>query len=324
MRILATTSALALSAIATAAGADYTSYHIGNSLTWDSQPEAIAAMSGSRGRTHDVGYHIRCGSSLDQIAADDVTCIAPVADYGVWRNALPAHNFDAITIQPHTGAAATLLGDQTVITQMIDTAIGGANSYADTRFYIYQAWPRLTRLPNDYTTLWNASTANADGTATVYTREYFNHLIGRVRGQRPGAAVGMIPVGEVMAEIDARLKSGELVIPGYSDASDFYREDVHLHMNSLGRFVAASTTYAVMFGEDPTGIASPAGFFNQADTETVFWDSALLTPQVQADLQEVVWDVVQDHPFTSVPEPSSLLIALVGGGLLCTRRRRAS
>ena len=113
----------------------------------------------------------------------------------------------------------------------------------------------------------------------------------------------MIPVGEVMARIDAELKAGTLVIPGYRSAQDFYREGIHLHMNALGRFVAASTTYAVMFGEDPTGIASPAGFFNDADTPAVAWDSALLTTQVQQDLQEIIWQVVSEHPYTNTSEP---------------------
>lgn len=301
-----------------ALGEDFSSYHIGNSLTWDSQPTAIAAMSAAQGRSHEVGYHIRCGSSLVQIAGDDITCITPVESFGVWRNALPNHNFDAVTMQPHSGS--TMLQDQTVLLEMIDAAIGGVNSYADTRFFIYQAWPKLGNPPNDYATRWNTATVDADGTAMVYTEDYFDHLIERVRAARPDATVDMIPVGAVLAEVDARLKSGDLVIPGYSSAQDLYREDIHLHMNSLGRFIAASTTYAVMFDEDPSGIASPEGFFALDDTATITWDSALLTPEVQADLQEIVWDVVSAHP--NVPEPGTLMLGAVGACMVSMRRRR--
>jgi hypothetical protein len=42
--------------------ADTSSYHIGNSLTWDSQPDGIAALANANGKNHVVGYHIRLTS----------------------------------------------------------------------------------------------------------------------------------------------------------------------------------------------------------------------------------------------------------------------
>lgn len=277
------------------AWADFTSYHIGNSLTWDSQPNAVAAMARSRGHDHRVGYHIRCGSSLVQIAGDDQTCVPPVERFGTWRSALAGHRFDAITIQPHT--RSTLAQDQAVILEMIDTAIAGGSTYGGTRFYIYQAWPRTGNAPDDYTQRWLADTPDDDDTPMAYTRQYFAHLLARVREARPEARVDLIPVGEVFARIDAQLKSGDLVIADYTSANDFYREAIHLHMNDLGRFVAATTVYAVLHDEDPRGLALPAGYFSNADDAEhgIVWDAAVLTPQTAAALQAVVWEVVSDR-----------------------------
>ncbi|MGB0767717.1 MAG: hypothetical protein ACPGYV_08395 [Phycisphaeraceae bacterium] len=300
---------LALSLLAfvgPAAADDYKSYHIGNSLTWDSQPEGLAAMSGTQGRTHEVGYHVRSASSLDMIAADDVTTIPVVEDFGLWRDALPGHNFDAIVMQPHPTATSTLLSDQTIIAEMIDAAIGGANSYADTRFFIYQAWPRLGDrfVPVwDYTNNYVVSTDDADDTITATTRDYFDHLLARVKTARPDAQVELIPVGEVFYEIDQRLKSGELVLPGFDEAGDFYRDNVHL--SSTGRWVAANAVYAAMFGNNPGGVLPvPEGEF----------ESSQLTPELAAELQSVVFEIV--------PEPGSMTL-LAGLGLLLARRRRA-
>jgi len=296
------------------------SYHIGNSLTWDSQPLSLQAMAAARGKTHVVGHHIRCGSSLPLIAGDDKTCVDPVAAFGTWRNALANHAFDTVVMQPHT--RSSLAQDQAVISEMIDIAAAGPGG-SGTRFLIYQAWPMTGPTAADFGATWDTATPDADAQAMVYTRDYFNHLIQRARADRPGVTIDIIPVGEVFDELDARLKSGELQVADYTSANDFYRDGVHLHMNALGRFVAASTQYAVIFNEDPSGLARPSSFFDNADIPSlgIDWDAELLTPQVQADLQAVVWDVVGGPAYTNIPEPTSaMILAIAGVGLTCRRR----
>lgn len=324
MKIICTGIALTVCAFAFAeqSHAQTTSYHIGNSLTRDSQPLSLEPFVGQTGLTHTVGRHIRCGSSLPDIWADLETCVDPIAPFGTYDQALPNHDWDFITIQPFPDS--TLSQDRTIIGNFIDLSrSNGRNS--NTRILIYQAWPQTApgRVEVDYTGLWDRSAQDSPEQAMLFSHDYFDLLIDDVRGDHPGTQIDIIPVGEVFAELDRRLKSGELVIADYTDANDFYRDLVNLHMNSLGRFVAASTVYATMFGEDPTGLTSPDGFFDEPDIPEngVDRDSELLTPEVQAALQGVVWDVVSTHEFSGVPEPSSLGLLLCGSGFWVMRRR---
>jgi hypothetical protein len=293
--MLAFVAQMAITVLATTgAGSDpRSSYHIGNSLTWDGQPEAVAAMASQRNRELRVGYHIRCGSPLPRIAGDDETCVDPAPPFGVWRQALAHHPFHVITIQPHTGS--TLKADEAVILEIIDSA-QHAPAGAPTQFFIYQAWPAMDADDSDYTALWNRPATDHDDQRMVYSREYFEHLLRRVRRARPAAPIGMIPAGEVLAELDRRLKEGSLRLMDYQSAADFYRD--RLHLSVPGRFVAGSTIHAVIHDEDPTGLIKPDRFYNEVDDleANLRWRGHHLTPELQQAVQQLVWTVVTQRP----------------------------
>ena len=115
-----------------------TSYHIGNSLTWDMLPWGLSAMGTVSGKTHHTGYHVRAGMHLDYIwdHPDDTTY---TNTYGNYVNALPSNEWDFVTMQPFYKAESTLGQDENRIIDFIDLTRSGPS--LSTRFFIYSAWP---------------------------------------------------------------------------------------------------------------------------------------------------------------------------------------
>ena len=261
-----------------------TSYHIGNSLTWDSQPDGLEALAGQWGQLHDTGHHIRCGQSLKAIwDVPDDTCVAPVGEYGPFLAALPNHTWSAICMQPFPGASSTLGTDERVILDMIAVARQNpANSGA--RFYVYASWPEH----DYYASSWTMPVADSDGTPTVQARAYFRHLIERVRG-RTAARVYVIPVGEVLYVLDQRLRAG--AVAGFGSVADLYRDDIHL-THDVGRFVAAVTTVATLYARDPRDIVKPVSYYGS--------DPSIFTPELYDVIHDVVWMAVSEHPYTGI------------------------
>lgn len=260
-------------------------YRIGNSLTWDSQPDGIEALAGQRGYLHDEGYHIRCGQTLENIwAVPDDTCVAPVPEYGTFTGALSTHPWNAVTMQPFRGGTSTLVDDERTILDMLALADGNPDN-ADTRYYIYETWPDRT----DFVNSWTQAVPNDDTAPTVMARAYFGHLIERVRAatSRP---VYVIPVGEVLYELDVRLQAGQ--VPGVTEISQLYRDDFHLGLD-VGRFVAGLTVFSTLYAQDPTGITKPEQYYGAS--------AAAFTPAMYAAIYDAVWSVVSGHPHTGVP-----------------------
>jgi len=269
-----------------------TTYQIGNSLTWDSQPLGIAAIADDFGFDHTVGYHIRCGYSLQRILDDPTsTCVNPVPEFGTFGSALPGHKWDAITLQPHPNVAeppgqehlpaSTLLSDVTSISTLINLAQTNIAN-ADTTFYIYSAWPRISNFETD----WTSSVADEDTTETIYAREYFDLLFNRVTAAT-SAKIAVIPVGEVLYELQQRIEAGQ--VPGFTTLNQLYRDDIHLTFD-VGRYVAGITTFATMYGIDPAGSTKPNGFYGS--------DSAF-SPELYEAVHAAVWDVISANPFAN-------------------------
>lgn len=265
-----------------------TSYHIGNSLTQDSQPLSLEAFAVAAGKQHRVGYDIRSGASLRTIVAEPENTTNPVSTYveefGRFGAALPNHAWTNVTMQPHSTGGSTLATDVDSILTLIDlTRSNPAN--ANTRFFIYAAWPQL----GNYQQQWNYPSPDVDSSPTIRAREYFTHLMNRVRAATD-AEILMIPVGEVLNEIDVRLKQN--AVPGYFSVNQFYRDALHFN-DPLGRYTAALTTYATMFNRDPTEFTRPEGFFegNPVNSDLIY-----------ALINDAVHDVVEGHPFSGIEE----------------------
>jgi len=275
---------LCLALVSTATAAPRT-YRIGNSLTWDSQPKGIEALAAQRELKHVEAYHINCGKSLQRIwTHPEEICVSVVEPFGTFGKALPNHDWDAVTFQPHPGAGSTLATDAARIVDFITkTRSNGRNG--NTVFYIYAAWPGKNHGP--YHTTWMRDTPDADDTKTIQTRAYFDHLIRRVRA-KTDADVRVIPAGQVVYELDRRMLTGE--IAGYASAADLYRDPVH--MNNVGRFAAGVTTFATLYKQDPAALKCPPKHYGGGKD---------FTPELYRAIHEAIWAVVTEmHPVTGV------------------------
>ncbi|MEQ8211987.1 MAG: hypothetical protein RH917_19470 [Lacipirellulaceae bacterium] len=288
------------------------SYHIGNSLTWDSQPKALESFAAARGKEHEAGYHIRTSSSLAMIEEHHDAISRRVtnsAEHGRYREALPSHKWDAVTIQPFASGGSTFADDLDVIHSMIDlTQSNPAND--QTQFYIYGGW----RNRNGYRSIWERESSTVETTRTVQSRDYYEDVVRRVR-EETDAEVYLIPVGEVISRLDYEIEAG--AIPGFDSFRDLYRDNIHMSY-SVGRFLASLTTFAVTQNESPYGMEVPEDFFG---------GSKILSAEQQIALQEVVAEVINANDYTgtayfanpyemapsisiaAIPEPASLLLA---------------
>ena len=262
-------------------------YRIGNSLTEDSQPNGITALAAQRNILHDTGYHIRNAMPPKYMWENPLDTKVPPNHYGALMDALPNYTWDAVTIQPYNAPSVptTLLDDEQVILSMIAlTRRNPANS--NTVFYIYAAWPKQTDWGEGdagYATQWVSSVPDRDETPTTLCREYFNLLLKRVRFQTD-ATVCMIPVGEVLYELDARLRNGE--VPGHTSIRQLYRDTHHL-TRDIGRFTAGLTVFSVVHRENPERIVQPEVFYRGDD---------VFTPEMYAAIYASIKRVAQNQP----------------------------
>jgi len=257
------------------------SYHIGNSLTWDSHPLGVAALARTQGFDHEAGYHIRCNSSLNGIVANPFnSCISFPTPYLSFSTALEGFAWTAVTMQPYPmpGVRSTLGTDARAVLDLIDlTRRNPANSA--TTFYVFATWPDAW----NYDAAWNREVADSPETPTVPSREYFDLLVDRVRGSTD-ARVGLIPLGEVFYRLGLRMEAGDL--PGWESRDALFRDGRHLTQDA-GSYVAAAAVYATLFGFPPHGLSKPPGLFGEA---------ASFSAEFEALVHDTVWDVVSTHP----------------------------
>lgn len=106
----------------------------------------------------------------------------------------------------------------------------------------------------------------------------------------------MIPTGDVLYELDKRIKAGQ--VPGLIQSEgveQFYVDGFHFNPSphlggSVGTYVVGLTFYATLFQNDPTGLSGALyGLDDVVDAPLI------------AALQDVVWDVVSTHPYTGIP-----------------------
>lgn len=133
----------------------------------------------------------------------------------------------------------------------------------------------------------------------------------------------MIPLGDVFEQMSILASDGQL--GDLSSGADFYTDDIHF--NNVGRFIASSVFYSVMFGDkidQPIDQTVMDQFWsNRNATSTLDYPDFDITTQMQAAIQDTVWDTITANPeVTGVPEPATGGIILAGLLLAGRRRRR--
>ncbi len=281
-------------------------YNIGNSLTWDSQPDGVSALASSQNINLTVGYHIKAGRPLSYSTANpsDATI---TNGYGTFTNALGNNAWTIVSIQPYIGstlATSTLGTDIAAVNLLINLTKAGPPS--NVRYYIYEGWPNtpswsFPALSTDaYSTIWDAPSVNDLNTPTALSREYFDNLYVAVKAAHPNDQIFVIPVGSVLSALDKEISTGH--INGLHSIYDLYRDSTHLTLD-IGRFVAAATVYATYFGSSPVGLEVPPGFYTRNGQSNGQPSRLVNDIALRNQLEQVVWDVVSNDPRTGIGTP---------------------
>ena len=243
----------------------FNTYHVGNSLTWDSSPSNLGALGEHPSSTQiQNGWHIRCGMSLDYIYSNPTdVCVSPTS-FGTWDQALTEKNsWDALTIQPFPRFTSTFLSDVSVVNSMADQCF--QNDGFDKKIFIYSGWPWQSEA--GFVSDWNRPVGMDGAQPTIISSAYMESLVDELRSDRANA-VYLIPVGQVLYNLGISLEqdpfeysnsSGEMQV--FDSTYSLYRDQYHLDLQ-FGRYVALMTMYTCLVGEMPyfvDGISTGVG-----------------------------------------------------------------
>lgn len=279
-----------------AAEAQYSSYHVGNSLTNDSlgnvkqssNNSGFQEIAGFYGQTQTIGFHIDSGQPLHNIwdnplgvpGSGDNDLDLTREPYSGYSNALPNYPWDAVVLEPYYSAEATLGSDKQMLANFAGITSGSP------WFYIMQVWPQQSwsAQEGNYQAYWDGASIDSDDTFTQPRREFYQNLMGDLDNR-----YRMIPTGEVFYEIANAIGSG--VFPELTGMSAFYRDNVHLSYD-LGRYVAAATMYSTMHKQDIRNLVPPSNIF----------DPLVLSLSIANRLNSIIWNVVSGSPYTGIAD----------------------
>jgi len=321
-------------------------YFVGNSLTMSTTLDRVHALTALRGIDLQFGSQLSGGKTLirhlrymqepDQTWSSWETNVPAGSTFtpdpnhwqpqplrfGRYDKALVDHKWDALVLQLH---GPNLHDELLAVSGFIDLAQKHDSAKF---FYLYSTWPFRPRPGRgapptniDYASLWQAEyTAGPDDTSraaatNVPSRSYTDHVLRHLRTRYPALAdrIRLIPVGEVLFDIDRRLKSGELagvanlarrtpaLVPGFGDRTAL-TEGVnvlyadHIHFNpvphktpSLGIMISGMTVHTVLTGRNPIGLSAVAYALDDPR------DSALVE-----QIQRIIWSIVTADRRTGV------------------------
>lgn len=287
-----------------AAAEVFRSYHVGNSFTWDMGPAGYnsrpAAESYDRG---EAGYHIWCARGLAAMLENpDATCIEPHPSFGTFTNALSNFEWNAVTLQPHHDAS--MIEELRAASSLIQLARQNVAS-GEAKFYVHQVWPAAANPAGDPIINFQAEWQETDFEYSPYApmkyqRAWYDWFLEELRVENPEATINLIPVAEVLNELDEKFRAG--AYPAIGDSSDLYRD--YRHLNNVGRYVAHITGWAAMHQTSPMTLAWDEGF---GDTSP--GTHGLDIPKTEALstlIRTTVWDVLTSHESAGVVEADSL------------------
>jgi hypothetical protein len=216
-RLLALSAVLALAAnssvTATAtAGAPPTVYLIGNSLTWDTVPEALA---GPELPAANVRWHVDCGVSLPHIKAHpEKPCVDSSTN---WPAALADHQFDLVSVQVHYGSK---------LAEDADTIGFFMEQQPRATFVVHSGWAskeaRVRELEH----------AREPG-EMVHSTGYMRALLAELRSRHPGRELRQTFAQNLLAAVAEDVAAGRAAIGG---VEDLYRDTIHLTLDH-GRYL---------------------------------------------------------------------------------------
>lgn len=269
----------------------FRSYHIGNSLTWDSRPDFQEALAIAAGIATEVGFHINCGRSLPYIQANpDQSCVVPPPS-GLYAEALPSRRWDAVTLQLHMTFPKPTLGEDLAALRFFVELAQENPENASTQFFLYTGWPG-----RDHFVEWWDEPGEFDlETETAISRAYYDAAFATYADEF-GESLRLIPVGEVLYHLKERIENGQ-VPDVFNFRSQLYRDAVHM-TRDYGRHVAAVTAFSVLHRIDPRSLLDPE-IRNHPANPTPWY---LRTDTLEATYQ-TIWEVISADPRTGMVRP---------------------
>jgi hypothetical protein len=278
-------------------------YFIGNSFTWDAQPQNFSiATIYPNGLKPEIGWSIYSGKSLTFIVDNPEKAVTEVglvaADFYPdpvytrnYETDLPAMAWDAISMQPSTFTGGLFLDTEITSANTIIAKALENQANQSTVFYIYGAWS-FQQSPDrnngrTYSEAWLSgySQNQIDSGILPNIRKEFEGLFWeRMNSENPNVTIKWIPVGETLYRIDQELQKG--LISGVSGTWDLFdQHGVHLHDTDedgiAGRYISHITTLCTVWG------AEPSAFQTKYD--------GVLDSDFKALVDQVVWDTVLEY-----------------------------
>ncbi|MCP4785490.1 MAG: polysaccharide deacetylase family protein [Fuerstiella sp.] len=327
---------------------DMTVYWVGNSLVRSITPTRLHELVAERGIDLQFGSQLKGGFSLrkhwDVLQRGEVIRYwetnKPVGDnfepgradgdtlpkrFGSFLTAHKNDKWDALVLLP------LLVPDREkeyeALRNFVDYAIKHDSAE---QIYLFQSWIGLPMLRDergkraglgrvDYQAVWKTDlrqTGQTDsGLLTGVQRDYYK-LIDRANEEfsdKLGKPLVMIPFGDIVYELDKRLKAGQIPglaelyerdperIPSWDPAmgdkaganilyADRYHPVAPPHLDgTIATYVMGLMYYSVLTGQSPVGLSGDAYDFGDAKDEAL-----------RHALQSVVWDVIRAHPYSGV------------------------
>lgn len=168
---------------------------------------------------------------------------------------------------------------------------------------------------------WDALYTDLYSSDNDRTRDYFEQLVDILNTDRhtPGDPIEnlqhdvlMIPVGDVMYELNRRMKADPTQFPRAASAGGgYYTNIVQIHSDiphldpGVGRFIGGATWYATIYHRHPGTLdytvyndPNPASGQYYTDFEDPYYEE--ITATCAAAICDAVWDVVSTHPYAGV------------------------
>ncbi len=205
--------------------------------------------------------------------------------FGRYPKALAEYAWDVLCLQPFDRHIAGDDGDLAMARNFVQLALPKS---PDLQLYIYQRWPRKDKDGRlDYARQWHRK-HTGDWDSTNETKDYFQRLVDAIEREMPDLKqpVRIIPVGQVMFELDRRMRQNE--VPGLRGIGQLYQDQIHL--NHVGSYLVACTFYATLFRDSPVGLSTHG--YDPID------------PALVKVIQETVWKVVATCHESGVHTPA--------------------
>jgi hypothetical protein len=309
--------ALGLAAALQAPATDLRVFLVGNSLTdgirFDKSLQAI--VSNETPHTFNKEYTEFQRGHYAQILAGTPLWAHWYDHTNDFTGKLTTNRWDVLCLQPYTGPLYTNRndreqGDVVMCSNFIHLARHEGIS-TNLEVFLYSTWPSIPGYPTnpvfenyDYETNWPAAygitSAFSDGHRH---RPYFEALVAEVRDQwswDPTVNIRMVPMGDVLFELNRRLRAHPEPGDGtnlYADIEHLYRDGNHLSQG-VGAFIGGMVFYTMFYKESPVGLST--GKYNDISIYYFTNNLQIITTNLQALIQQTVWDVVSTHPYAGI------------------------